>query len=217
MNNRLFIVAIFTIGILLGACSGKSGDKQKKQSDNQMTSEDHTAHAQMKMASGEPTDESIYNVSSVWQNRYGHEVTLDSLRGKVQVVAMVYTHCEFACPRILADMRRIRDRLSEEELNSTNFVIVSIDPERDTPERLQNFAAENDLSDEHWTLLNGDQGDILELAALLGVKYKRISKTDFTHSNMISVLNKKGEIVHQRKKLGDDPVAIVEAIQKLVR
>lgn len=217
MNNRLFIVAIFTIGILLGACSGKSGDKQKKQSDNQMTSEDHTAHAQMKMASGEPTDESIYNVSSVWQNRYGHEVTLDSLRGKVQVVAMVYTHCEFACPRILADMRRIRDRLSEEELNSTNFVIVSIDPERDTPERLQNFAAENDLSDEHWTLLNGDQGDILELAALLGVKYKRISKTDFTHSNMISVLNKKGEIVHQRKKLGDDPVAIVEAIQKLVQ
>lgn len=217
MNNRLFIVAIFTIGILLGACSGKSGDKQKKQSDNQMTSEDHTAHTQMKMASGEPTDESIYNVSSVWQNRYGHEVTLDSLRGKVQVVAMVYTHCEFACPRILADMRRIRDRLSEEELNSTNFVIVSIDPERDTPERLQNFAAENDLSDEHWTLLNGDQGDILELAALLGVKYKRISKTDFTHSNMISVLNKKGEIVHQRKKLGDDPVAIVEAIQKLVQ
>lgn len=214
MNNRLLIVVTLAIGILLGACSGKN---EEQQSEKQMTSGDHAAHAQMKMASGEPTDESIYNVSSVWQNRYGHEVTLDSLRGKVQVVAMVYTHCEFACPRILADMRRIRDRLSEEELNSTNFVIVSIDPERDTPERLQNFAAENDLSDEHWTLLNGDQGDILELAALLGVKYKRISKTDFTHSNMISVLNKKGEIVHQRKKLGDDPVAIVEAIQKLVQ
>lgn len=216
MNNRPLIIAILAIGFMLGACSGKSGEKQEVQSEKQMTSENHTAHSQMKMASDEPTDESIYNVSSIWKNRYGHKIALDSLRGKVQVVAMVYTHCEYACPRILADMNRIQDRLSKEELNATNFVIISIDPERDTPERLRNFAAENDLSDEHWTLLNGEQGDILELAALLGVKYKRISETDFTHSNMITVLNSQGEVVHQRKKLGDDPIAIVEAIHNLV-
>lgn len=215
MNNRLLSVIVFAMIVSLGACSGKDGHRQESQSEKKMSSGDHAAHSQMEMASDEPTGESIYNVSSVWKNRYGHKIKLDSLQGKVQLVAMVYTHCEFACPRILADMKRIRDRLSEKELTTTNFVIVSIDPERDTPNRLRNFAAENDLFDEKWTLLNGAYGDILELAALLGVKYKRISETDFTHSNMITVLNKQGEVAYQREKLGDDPAAIVEAIGRL--
>jgi protein SCO1/2 len=174
---------------------------------------DHSAHANMKMEAGTPSDESIYNVGSVWKNRDGKEITLNDLSGKVQVVAMVYTHCEYACPRILADMKRIEKELSAEELKQVNFLIVSIDPERDTPERLRDFAEENKLEPEHWTLLNGDQGDILEFAALLGVKYKRVSETDFTHSNMITVLNKRGEVVHQRKKLSNDTQQVVDYIQ----
>lgn len=200
------------MALLITGCSGQSDNNGLQNGEKAMEQGNRAAHSTMEMESGEPTEESIYNVSSNWKNRFGYQVKLDSLRGKVQVVAMVYTHCEHACPRILADMKRIRDGLSEDVLRSTNFVIVSIDPERDTPERLYNFAEENDLSEQQWTLLNGGQGDILELAALLGVKYKRISESDFTHSNMITVLNKQGEIVHQRKKLGDQPVGIVNAI-----
>lgn len=84
------------------------------------------------------------------------------------------------------------------------------------PQRLTDFAEENNLAEDKWTLLNGDQGDVLEIAALLGVKYKRISDTDFTHSNMISVLNKEGEIVHQRKKLQDQHGQIVNIIKNKV-
>lgn len=210
-NPGILLVSLF---LILSSCSS---DGQKEASSNDDRGEDGTSHAmhsEMKMEAGEPTDHSIYNVSSSWRNRFGNRVGLDSLKGKVQVVAMVYTHCEFACPRILADMKRIRDRLSGEDLKKTNFVIISIDPERDTPQRLKEFAMENDLTDTNWTLLNGDQGDILEIAALLGVKYKRISESDFTHSNMLSVLNRQGEITFQRKRLGDNPSDIVAAIEK---
>ena len=211
---KLFNVTLasLVIALAIAGCSGENDKNGQQSGEMAMEQGNHAAHSNMEMESGEPTDESIYNVSSIWKNRFGYQVKLDSLRGKVQVVAMVYTHCEHACPRILADMKRIRDGLSEDVLRSTNFAIISIDPERDTPERLHNFAEENDLSEQQWTLLNGSQGDILELAALLGVKYKRISESDFTHSNMITVLNKQGEIVHQRKKLGDQPVGIVNAI-----
>lgn len=204
--------AFLVLALAVAGCSGQNDKSRQNNDEMAMEQGNHAAHSNMEMESGEPTDESIYNVSSIWKNRFGHQVKLDSLRGKVQVVAMVYTHCEHACPRILADMKRIHDGLSEDVLGSTNFVIVSIDPERDTPERLHNFAEENDLSEQQWTLLNGGQGDILELAALLGVKYKRISESDFTHSNMITILNKQGEIVHQRKKMGDQPAGIVKAI-----
>ncbi len=204
----LILVGFFTLGIY--ACSNSDNKEVSQKTDG------HAAHAEMKMSTGEPTDESIYNVTSIWQNRFSHKIRLDSLRGKIQVVAMVYTHCEYACPRILADIKRIRNALSEPALNQTNFVIVSIDPERDTPNRLSQFATENDLNNQHWTLLHGNQGDILEIAALLGVKYKRISQEDFTHSNIISVLNKEGEIVHQRKKLTDQQQTTIKTIENLI-
>ncbi len=213
MKYLKFSISILVIGLIIVACTGEDEPKQEEM---KVSGGDHAEHAGMKMESDDPTDESIYNVSSTWQNRYGYRVKLDSLRGKVQVVAMVYTSCEYACPRILADMQRIRDTLSDNALKNINFTIISIDPERDTPDRLNTFAKENNLSDEQWTLLHGNQGDILEIAALLGVKYKRISETDFTHSNMLTVLNQQGEVVHQRTKLGDTPTGVVETVRKLV-
>lgn len=212
MRFLKFTISILTIGLILVACSGEG---EQKQNEMNMSDGEHAGHTNMEISSDEPTEESIYNVSSTWLNRYGHKVTLDSLRGKVQVVAMVYTSCEYACPRILADMQNIQDGLSGNSFENTNFTIISIDPERDTPARLNAFAKENNLTDEQWTLLHGNQGDILEIAALLGVKYKRISETDFTHSNIITVLNQEGEVVHQRKKLTDNQTEIITIIKKL--
>lgn len=215
MIYHRFFTLIITIVILAVSCSREHQNNESHSA--QMNEEmDHSTHADLTIESGEPTDESIYNVDSTWRNRDNREITLSDLRGEVQVVAMVYTYCEFACPRILADMKRVRQGLSDQALVNTNFIIISIDPERDTPERLTNFADENDLDSEHWTLLNGSQGDILEIAALLGVRYKRISESDFTHSNMISVLNSEGEIVYQRKQLTDSQSEIIQSIERLV-
>lgn len=212
MKYLIRVIGIFLLFCSI-SCSQESGEQEAHQS-SPSGMQDHAAHSEMEMGAAEPTDESIYNVQSIWKNRNGDEIALQELRGEVQIVAMVYTHCEYACPRILADMKRIEKELSEEEMRSVNFVIVSIDPERDTPQRLSGFAAENDLPPKNWTLLNGDQGDILELSALLGVKYKRISETDFTHSNMLTVLNQEGEIIHQRMKLGNETETIVNSIRE---
>lgn len=215
MRRSLQITLIAVIcGFIFSACSDDSSQKKDQQKEDQ-SAEEHAAHAEMDMGTGEASDESIYNVNSSWQDQNGKTVRLRSLRGKVQVVAMVYTHCDYACPRILADLKRIRDGLSGDALKSTNFTIVSIDPERDTPGRLKEFANENDLNDQQWTLLHGNGGDILELAALFGFKYKRISDTDFTHSNLITVLNKEGEIVYQRNQLVDQPTETIKQIKKL--
>lgn len=215
---RIYITSLFLLitTLLISGCSGKDSEEKQPSTQMEMADSDHS-EMDMGMGAGEPTDESIYNVSSSWRNRYNQQLQLSELRGKIQVLAMVYTHCEHACPRILADMKRIRDSLTDQALMQTNFVIVSIDPERDTPDRLEEFADENNLDEEKWTLLNGSTGDVLELAALLGVKYKRISDTDFTHSNMITVLNKDGEVVHQRQKLVDQPTQTISSIESLYK
>ena len=57
---------------------------------------------------------------------------------------------------------------------------------------------------ERWTLLRGSPDDTLELAALLGVKFKREAGGQFAHSNLITVLDERGEIIQQVVGLNQD-------------
>ena len=65
--------------------------------------------------------------------------------------------------------------------------------------------------------MSGKPDDVLELAALLGVKYKEDSNGQFAHSNVITVLNAKGEIVHQQIGLNEDISETVQTLVKLVK
>jgi protein SCO1 len=175
---------------------------------------DHGA-AMDEMPADEPADFSIYHSESVWTDQHGEPRPLASLAGRIQVVGMVYTSCGYACPRMILDMRRLGDELGDRD--DVSFVLASIDPERDTPERLAEYAEGARLDPAQWTLLHGDEGDVLELAALLGVRYRKMANGEFIHSNLLTVLDRGGQIVHRQMGLGVDPAATLEAIRSLDR
>lgn len=148
------------------------------------------------------SEESIFNLTSEWKTQDNKTIHLEDLKGKVTVMVMIYTTCKAACPRLVADMRDIESKMPKAKLEDLNFVLVSIDPETDTPERLKKFAKENFMDAPHWTFLQGNANTVQEFANVLAVKYKKISPMDFSHSNIISVFNKNGELVHQQEGLG---------------
>ncbi|HPE83540.1 MAG TPA: SCO family protein [Aequorivita sp.] len=160
---------------------------------------------------------SIYNLPSHWTNQNGKEIELKDLQGKVVVMVMIYTTCKAACPRLVADMRNIEKQVPEEKKDDVQYVFVSIDPETDTPERLKAFSKENEMEDEKWLFLRGTEADTREFAAVLAVSYKEISPMDFSHSNIISVFNHKGEMVHQQEGLGVDNKETVQTIIDLAK
>ncbi|MCB0451399.1 MAG: SCO family protein [Aequorivita sp.] len=160
---------------------------------------------------------SIYNLPSHWTNQNGEEIELKDLQGKVVVMVMIYTTCKAACPRLVADMRNIEKQVPEEKKDDVQYVFVSIDPETDTPERLKAFSKENEMEDEKWLFLRGTEADTREFAAVLAVSYKEISPMDFSHSNIISVFNHKGEMVHQQEGLGVDNKETVQTIIDLAK
>lgn len=162
--------------------------------------------------SEELPDLSIYHLPSSWINQDDREIELEDLRGKVLVVVMVYTSCKSACPRLVADMRNIESQMPEEYLDKLQFIMISIDPQSDTPERLKNFSQENKMTDEHWMFLRGSEADTREFAAVLAVSYKQISPIDFSHSNIISVFDNNGVLVHQKEGLGVDNEETINAI-----
>ncbi|MEO8933938.1 MAG: SCO family protein [Xanthomarina sp.] len=163
----------------------------------------------------EISEESIFNLTSKWHTQDAEEIQLEDLKGKTLVMVMIYTSCKAACPRLVADMRNIEAQIPKKNINNLRFVLVSIDPKTDTPERLKSFSKENLMDAEHWTFLQGTESSVQEFANVLAVKYKKISPIDFSHSNIISVFNSNGELEHQQEGLGVNNKETVEAILKL--
>ena len=94
------------------------------------------------------------------------------------------------------------------------YILVSIDPKVDTPEHLKKFAQESHMDDDQWVFLRSDEEKTREFAAVLAVNYKQISPVDFSHSNIISVFNTKGELAAQQEGLGIDRSSIVQQIKE---
>ena len=161
-----------------------------------------------------PTDRSLYQLDSTWTSDVGREVKLGVLRGRVQVVAMFFTECEYACPIIVENMRAIETALPAALRDRVDFLLVSFDTERDTPEALRAYRANRKLPTANWTLLRGREDDVRELAALLGINYQRDARGQFSHSNVITVLNAEGEVVFQQAGLNKDSRETISAIEK---
>lgn len=155
---------------------------------------------------------SIFNLTSEWRTEEGKTVQLKDLKGKVLVMVMIYTSCKTACPRLVADMKKIEQQVPADKKSEVQYILVSIDPAVDTPERLKQFAIRNEMDGEQWTFLQGDESSVREFANVLAVKYREIAPMEFSHSNIISVFNRSGELVHQQEGLGVDNQETVSRI-----
>ena len=92
----------------------------------------HQAHMMdMERSADAPfTDGSLYQVESSWITQDADVIAFGDLRGRFQVIAMTYTSCEFACPLIVAAMKKILDQMPAEKKQHVGLVLISIDPER---------------------------------------------------------------------------------------
>ncbi len=168
----------------------------------------------LEQAAGPHTDRSLYQLESAWVSDVERKVKLGVLHGRVQIMALFFTSCEFACPITVNDMKAIQAALPKELQDRVEFLLVSFDSERDTPKALRAFREKMHLDTQHWTLLRGNPDDVRELAALLGINYNRDARGQFAHSNLLTVLNEQGEIMHQQPGLNHNPA---ETVARLIR
>ncbi len=160
-------------------------------------------------------DKSLYQVTSLWTNDVGRSLEFASLRGKPQIVTMFFANCEFACPLLVNDMKRIEQTLPENVRTNVGFVLISFDIERDTPGALAQFRQKHSLG-KNWTLLRGSSDDVLEIAALLGVKYRKDGRGQFAHSNLITLLNQEGEVVARQNGLNQPGAELARIAERLI-
>ena len=213
MKSKFLLPSIIICAaVLVGVAASNITAEKNLRTANNSKQEEKLCCAGLKIDPGMVSDNSIYQLESKWKNTSGQMVTLKSLMGKKEIVAMIYTNCSYACPLILNDLKKIESQIKRDDVN---YVLISIDPKRDTPAALKSFADRNNLDLNKWHLLTGNENGINELAAVLGFKYKKDQDGNFSHSNIISVLNEKGEVTYQHFGLNQDVKDILDEINHM--
>lgn len=143
------------------------------------------------------TAESLYQLDVTFTDDTGKAFSLGELRGRPVALNLFFASCGYACPLTVTDLLSVQASLPADVRERAVFVLVSFDTARDTTAVLAQYRQQRQL-DGNWIILRGTDDAVRELAALVGVKYKREADGSFAHSNVVTILNPQGEIVHQR-------------------
>ena len=119
----------------------------------------------------------------------------ESLKGNWTILFFGYTNCPDVCPTTIYKLAEVKNDVNQ-NLPSKNFntVLVTLDPDRDTPERLDEYIG---YFDESMLGVTGTYKNIQSFASNLSVFYQRINKDegyDFNHTASIFVFNQDGSL-----------------------
>lgn len=119
----------------------------------------------------------------------------ESLKGNWTILFFGYTNCPDLCPTTIYKLAEVKNDVNQ-NLPSKNFntVLVTLDPDRDTPERLNEYIG---YFDESMLGVTGTYKNIQSFSSNLSVFYQRINKDggyDFNHTASIFVFNQDGSL-----------------------
>lgn len=212
--KKLISISTVIVVLILAFYFSLSGNNKVKIAEQEKPKEKASCCASEDYETSDFTENSIYQLNSTWQNQFDNKVELKDLKGKTQIIAMIFANCSYACPILVNDMKKIEKELSANEIKNVKFTLISIDPERDTPAKLKQFASDQNLNFANWQLLTGSRSNIDDFAVLLGFRYKKENDGSFSHSNIITILNEEGEIIHQQIGLNEEIEQTVSVIKE---
>jgi protein SCO1 len=140
----------------------------------------------------EPAQE-VANFTLTDQN--GDPMSLSDMRGKPTLLFFGFTHCPDLCPTTLIEYREIYEAIGEDRVN---FVFVSVDGERDTPEVIKAYLEKQQVP--YVIGLTGDLETVLQAGAPFGLVAEQGPKDeagnyDMIHTSSIFFINREGQLV----------------------
>jgi protein SCO1/2 len=154
---------------------------------------------------------SLYHFDAALTNQAGATHGLDVYRGHPVLITMFYASCPATCPLIVDTLRATERELTAQQRAGLRVLMISIDPQRDTPAALRELAETRHIDTKRWTLARADAATVRSIAALLNVQYRQLPGGEFNHSTMIALLSPRGEIEASSSTLGHaDPALLVK-------
>ena len=155
--------------------------------------------------------QSLYHLDAKLTNQAGQAHGLDVYRGHPVLVTMFYGSCQATCPMIIDTLRATERAIPAGQRAGLRVLMISFDPQRDTPAALHAIAEERHIDGARWTLAHADASTVRTIAALLNVQYRQLPGGEFNHSTVITLLSPRGEIEATTSTLGHaDPTLIAQ-------
>ncbi len=191
MKNKHLLLLLPLLLLNMNACKSKVEKKPQEQVQNQKNA--HEILAPDEAVKGE----SIYQLKISGKDHENKTTALSVYEGQPVVVSMFYATCPYSCPVLIDRLKLFEKNLDENTKKNVRFLLISFDPENDTPEELQKIMQKYHLDASRWKLLQAEENQVREIAAVLGIKYRKTQDGGFNHSSLISILDKEGKIQMQ--------------------
>ena len=150
----------------------------------------------------------------------GRTITRADLLGRPWAVAFVFTHCVGPCPTVTRKMKELQDQLKDDDVR---LVLMTVDPKRDTPEVLLNYAQQNGADLAKWFFLTGDATQIyglIQRSFLMPVQEvpEADGNYDVIHSIWVLLVDEHGVVQAKYNAAKDDEMAqLRRELQKRAR
>jgi len=122
----------------------------------------------------------------------GKKISNSQVNGKVFIANYFFTHCPSVCPRMMNQLKRVQSQTAEDIV----ILSFSVDPERDSVERLKRYAEMFDIKN-NWRLLTGSKKELYRMARkdfLLVATDGDGRDQDFIHSENLVLIDESGKI-----------------------
>ncbi|HWW73495.1 MAG TPA: SCO family protein [Duganella sp.] len=161
---------------------------------------------------------SLYRLDTALTDGAGQRFTLGEMAGAPVLVTMFYGDCHAACPIIIETLKRTVAALGAAG-KPLRVVLISLDPQHDTPASLAMLASKHDLDAPQFRLaVAADESRTRTVAAALNIKYRRLDNGEINHTTRVLLLDGAGTQVasSSRLEVTPDPVFVAQ-IAKLLK
>ena len=142
-------------------------------------------------------DDSLYQMQVALTDQAGKPAKLDRYAGHPVLVTMFYGSCPHVCPMLISTIQRYELELPEASRGRLRVLLVSLDPARDTPAKLDEVTQRHRVDLARWTFARAEAPDVRRLAAALNIQYRQLPDGEFSHSTVITLLDAQGRLQKQ--------------------
>lgn len=149
------------------------------------------------------------------QDQFGKPVRLSDLQGRVVALTFLYTSCPDLCPLVAEKLRKTVESLGE-QASKVTVLVVTVDPKRDTVERVHTYSRQHQMLD-RWHFLIGGVNELKPIWEYYWVgQVRKDKKGEVMHQAPVHLIDRQGRIrvVHGS---GFEPEALAHDITTLLR
>jgi protein SCO1 len=146
----------------------------------------------------------------------GKLVALADLHGQVVALAFIYTGCPDICPMLTQKMVDVQEALGAEFGAKVVFISITLDPERDTPEVLKDYAQFWGAKPEGWSFLTGSPEAVRDVTRRYGVFFAKKEDGSVDHTQLTTLIDADGQMRVQYLGARFDPEEFRHDLMSLV-